>query len=174
MRNILSVRELEEKDIPLIADYWFGASPEYLESMGVDPSKLPDRQQFESILRTQLNLPYPEKKAFALIWKIDGKPIGHCNVNPLLYGDYAYMHLHIWNHHVRKQGYGIELVKRSLPFFFDKLQLKKLFCEPYALNPAPNKLLEKIGFSFIKQHITNPGSITFEQSCNLWEITKPL
>ncbi|RDI14588.1 GNAT family N-acetyltransferase [Flavobacterium sp. AG291] len=173
MSNTLNVREMEEKDIPLIIDYWFTATPEHLYNMGVDPSKLPEKEEFKSVLRTQLALEYPDKKGYALIWEFDRKPVGHCNVNPLFYGDYGYMHLHIWYPEVRQQGFGIELVKRSLPFFFDKLQLKKLFCEPYALNPAPNKLLEKVGFTFVKQHITTPGSITFEQSCNLWEITKP-
>ncbi|PZR09275.1 MAG: N-acetyltransferase, partial [Flavobacterium psychrophilum] len=32
---------------------------------------------------------------------------------------------------------------------------------------------EKVGFTFVKEHITTPGSITFEQFCNLWEISKP-
>lgn len=173
MINTLNVRELEERDISLIADYWFTATPEHLHNMGVDPLKLPEKEQFESMLRTQLALPYPDKKAYALIWEVNKKPVGHCNVNPLFYGDYAYMHLHIWYPEVRKQGFGIELVKKSLPIFFDNLKLKKLFCEPYALNPSPNKLLEKVGFTFVKQHITTPGGITFEQSCNLWEITKP-
>jgi hypothetical protein len=48
------------------------------------------------------------------------------------------------------------------------IPLKKLFCEPYALNPAPNKTLEKIGFEFVKEYITTPGWINFEQPVKLW------
>lgn len=173
MTNPLSVRELEEKDVSLVADYWFTATPEHLNNMGVDPSKLPDTEQFKAMLKAQLALPYNEKKAYALIWEADGKPIGHSNVNPLFYGDYAYMHLHIWTLEARKQGYGLDLVKKSLPHYFNNLKLKTLYCEPYALNPAPNKLLEKAGFTFVKEHITTPGSITFEQLCNLWEMKNP-
>jgi RimJ/RimL family protein N-acetyltransferase len=173
MSNPLSVRELEEKDIPLLANYWFTATPEYLSNMGVDPSKMPANEQFTATLKAQLALPYPEKKAYALIWEVDGEPIGHSNVNPSFYGDYAYMHLHIWTAETRKQGFGLDLVKMSLPYYFNNLKLKKLFCEPYAHNPAPNRLLEKAGFTFVKEHVTTPGAITFEQSCNLWEITKP-
>lgn len=170
---MLTVKELDEKNIPLIADYWFNATPEYLLGMGVDTAKLPTREQFTAMLLTQLELPYPEKKAYALIWELDGKPIGHSNVNPSFYGNHAYMHLHIWTPEARKQGFGLDLVKMSLPYYFNNLKLKKLFCEPYALNPAPNKLLEKAGFTFVKEHITTPGAITFEQLCNLWEIAKP-
>lgn len=173
MSNSLSVRELEEKDIPLLADYWFTATPEYLHNMGVDPTKLPDREQFKDMIKAQLALPYSEKKAYALIWEVDNNPIGHSNVNPLFHGDYAYMHLHIWTPEVRKQGFGLDLVKMSLPYYFSNLMLKTLYCEPYALNPAPNKLLEKAGFTFVKEHINTPGSITFEQLCNLWEMKNP-
>jgi RimJ/RimL family protein N-acetyltransferase len=173
MSNVLSVRELEEKDIPLVVGYWFNATPESLHGMGVDTAKLPKNEEFTAMLEAQLALPYPEKKAYALIWEANGEPIGHSNVNPLYYGDYAYMHLHIWTPQARKQGFGLDLLRMSLPYYFNNLKLKKLFCEPYALNPAPNKILEKAGFTFVKEHITTPGAITFEQSCNLWEITKP-
>lgn len=59
----------------------------------------------------------------------------------------------------------------TLPYFFNKLQLKRLYCEPYALNPAPNKTLEKVGFTFVKEHLTIPGSLNFEQPAKLWELT---
>jgi hypothetical protein len=45
-----------------------------------------------------------------------------------------------------------------------------LYCEPYALNPAPNKTLEKLGFKFLKTYTTIPGWINFEQEVNLWEL----
>ena len=34
--NSLSVRELEEKDIQLIADYWVNYDPDHMIAMGVD------------------------------------------------------------------------------------------------------------------------------------------
>jgi RimJ/RimL family protein N-acetyltransferase len=59
----------------------------------------------------------------------------------------------------------------TLPLFFERLQLKKLYCEPYALNSAPNKSLEKVGFEFIKEYITIPGSLNFEQPVKRWELS---
>jgi RimJ/RimL family protein N-acetyltransferase len=66
---------------------------------------------------------------------------------------------------------GTALVNMSLPFFFDNLQLKKIYSEPYALNPAPHQVLEKTGFSFVKEYITIPGFLNYEQPVNLWELT---
>ena len=169
-KNTLSVREVQEKDIQLIADYWFKAEPHYLESLGVDPDKLFTREQFTTMLSLQVSLPYNEKKAYALIWEEQGKAIGHSNVNPVIYGQEASMHLHIWNAEQRRKGYGAELIKMSLPYYFENLRLQKIYCEPYALNESPNKLLEKSGFTFIKQYITTPGAITFEQPVKRWEI----
>ncbi len=168
----LSVREIEVRDIEPICDYWFKSDPEFLKGMGVDLDKMHNRAEFEAMLHKQIKSPYEEKKSFATIWCIDGKAIGHCNIGNIIFGKEAYMHLHMWNSSTRKQGIGKELVKLSLPFFFSIFQLKTLYCEPYALNPAPNKTLEIFGFEFIEKHLTTPGFITFEQMVNKWKLTR--
>ena len=81
------------------------------------------------------------------------------------------MHLHLWNTGTRQKGMGTALVKLTLPFFFINYHIKKLYCEPYALNPAPNKTLEKAGFKFVKKFTTIPGWLNFEQEVNLWEMS---
>jgi RimJ/RimL family protein N-acetyltransferase len=78
------------------------------------------------------------------------------------------MHLHMWGHNNRRKGAGLEFIKMSLPHYFQKFRLKILYCEPYALNPAPNKTLEKTGFEFIKTYDTTPGWINFHQPTNRW------
>jgi RimJ/RimL family protein N-acetyltransferase len=166
----LHVRELEEKDIALLADYWFNATPEQLQAMGADISKLPEREAFENRLRSQLTLPYEKKEAYALIWEVNGKPAGHSNLNPVMYDGHGFMHLHLWDNKLRHKGIGTELVRMSLPYFFNNMKLRLLYCEPYALNPAPHKILEKNGFKFVKEYITTPGAITFEQPVKLWEL----
>lgn len=107
-----------------------------------------------------------------MIWEMDGVPIGHSNVNKIMYGEAAYMHLHLWDREVRQKGMGAAFVKMSLPYFFNNLHLKTIYCEPYALNIAPNRTLEKVGFRFVKKHITTPGFLNFEQEINRWEIDK--
>ena len=59
----------------------------------------------------------------------------------------------------------------TLPFFFEKLKLRRLFSEPYALNEAPNKTLKKVGFELVKEYTTIPGSLNFEQPVKRWEMT---
>ena len=159
----INVREIRIEDINLLADYWIKSKPDYLVKMGVDLNKLPTRKELSSMLIEQINTPVARKKSYALVWELNGKQIGHSNVNGIEYGKQATMHLHMWESRTRKKG---------LPFYFEQLKIKKLICEPYTLNPAPNKTSKKIGFEFIKNYRTIPGSLNFEQDVNRWELTK--
>lgn len=170
--SVLCVREIEVKDIHFIADYWLKSTPDFLLAMGADSRKLPTREELVTMLVEQIDLPIEQKKSYALIWELDGEPIGHSNVNDIEFGKQAKMHLHLWRADKRKKGLGAELVKQSLPFYFKNLQLEVLFCEPYFLNPAPNKTLQKVGFDFEKKYTTIPGSLSFEQEVNRWCLTK--
>ncbi len=173
MHNSLHVKELSELELESLMDYWYTADADYLKGMGADIVKLPPRADFTNTIARQIQLPYPKKKAFALVWYDGDQAIGHTNVNDISFGESAFMHLHLWYPSNRKKGMGSTLVRKSIPFFFEKLQLQTLYCEPYALNPAPNKTLPKIGFEFVKTYRTIPSSITFEQDVNQWKMTRP-
>jgi RimJ/RimL family protein N-acetyltransferase len=82
------------------------------------------------------------------------------------------MHLHIWNANNRRGGSATQLLKPSIVNFFERFQLRELFCEPYALNAAPNKTLPKAGFHFVKTYETTPGWINFHQPVNLWVLDR--
>lgn len=168
----LSVRELRAGDIDALATYWLTADRAYLQGMGVDISKMPKREEWQQMLQEQLSTPLKEKKSYALIWEVDGKAVGHSNINKIVYGREAYMHLHLWSPEVRKKGYGVPFVRLSLPYYFSNYELQTLYCEPYALNPAPNRVLERAGFRLVKEYVTTPGWINFEQPVRLWEMTR--
>jgi len=168
----LSVRPLEEQDITHIVNYWTQSDESFLTSMGVDLSLLPQPEQLQALLDKQLQTPLPEKNAYCLIWLADGKPIGHCNTNPTIFGHSAYMHLHIWNPQHRNKGIGAHLLRMTIPYFFNDLQLQILYSEPYSLNPAPHKALASASFQLEKEYITTPGSLSFEQEVRRWVITK--
>lgn len=172
LKNMLQVREIESEDVNSLVSYWMGADPAFLQGMGVDIAKRIDPAAFEKRLRGQIEQPYPEKKSYCLIWVIDGVASGHSNANPIQYGVKAHMHLHIWNAAFRKSGYGVKLLLQTLPFYFENLQLEELYCEPYALNAAPNRTLEKCGFTFVKEYTTIPGAINFEQPVKQWRLTR--
>lgn len=170
--KLITVREMQISDIDLLAGYWYGSSSEHLKSMGADKNLLPAYPDFCKMLSAQIQYPYQKKQAYPLIWMFKGKAIGHCNVNQIVYERKAYMHLHLWESGSRKKGIGTALVKQSLPYFFENLKLEELFCEPFALNHAPNNLLKSTGFTYLKEHITKPGNINYIQPVKLWVLKK--
>ena len=169
--NILTVREMRESDIELIIQYWLNADKAFLERMGADINKIPARDEWRKMLTEQLSQPVEEKKSYCMIWEVDNEHVGHSNVSKIIFGEEAYMHLHMWNAGLRQKGLGTALVKKTLPYYFEKLKLKTVYCEPYALNPAPNNVLKKVGFRFIKEYVTTPGWLNFEQAVNRWELS---
>lgn len=168
---MLSVREIEQHDIDLIISYWLQGDAQFFNSMGVDVAKIPSNEEWKKILSESLQYSYEEKKSYWIIWLLDGNAIGHSNVNKIIFGKEAFMHLHLWNTGTRQKGMGSKFVKMTLPYFFSNLKLREIYCEPFALNPAPNKTLEKVGFEFEKEYITTPGYLNFEQPVNRWRLS---
>lgn len=169
--DVLTVREIQKTDIPLIMDYWLTSEKSHLINMGVDPDKIPSPEGLANNLLNQIETPIQQRNSYCIIWQLNGEPVGHSNTNPTDFGNDAFMHLHIWKSNLRKKGMGFQLLKMTLPHFFENLKLKNLYSQPFALNIAPHKTLEKVGFKFVKEYITIPGSINYEQSVKLWHLS---
>jgi RimJ/RimL family protein N-acetyltransferase len=169
--KVFSVRPAIEKDIPMIVGYFIDADEQFLSNMGAAKQKLPQREEWIDMLVHDFKKQPNEKQFFYIIWLNKGDSVGHCNINKIVFSKEAYMHLHVWSNKHRRIGLGETCVKLSLPFFFEIFKLQNLFCEPYALNTAPNKTLAKVGFEFEKKYETIPGWINFHQPVNRWFIS---
>jgi RimJ/RimL family protein N-acetyltransferase len=152
----IAIRVMTEKDAAGVAHYFLNPDTDYWINMGIDPQKLPAKQQWINLLKQELQKSDTEKGLYYVIWLIDNKPIGHSNINNITYGMQANMHIHLWESNQRQKGIGVELIKQSIAHFFEKFQLQNLYCEPSTTNPAPNKVLHKLGFTFIETYIPNP------------------
>ncbi len=116
-----SVRELQSGDIDAIASYWLDSDADFMRSLGVDLAKMPSREQWHSMLSAQLSQDYHEKQSYCIIWELDGKAVGHSNVNKIVFGEEAFMHLHIWRQEHRKGGHGEAFLEMAIPFFFKNM-----------------------------------------------------
>lgn len=172
MESNLTVREMTTEDIQHVVNYWDTASEEYMKGMGADINLLPPPAEFTKALHSQLATIKKERKGYVIIWLLDGQAVGHSHINKIKFGEEAFMHLHLWPAQKRKKGLGSTFVKHSIPFYFENFELENLYCEPYALNPAPHAVLKKLGFEFVKEYITKPGYINFEQPVKRWRLSK--
>ena len=167
-----SIREIERNEIELIINYFNQSEHAFLRGMGVDPEKLPNHRQWHQLILDDWMQPIENRQFYYLIWLIDNTPVGHSNINKIVYGDHAYLHLHLWEQDDRKMGHGTYFIKACISTYFEKFDLQTLICEPYALNSAPNKTLARTGFELIKQYETTPGWINFHQKVNRWTLLR--
>lgn len=63
----LSIRSLEEKDIPSIVNYWFDNTDESLLQMGADKTKLSSKTELTHLLLTICNTPLDKAKSYYMI-----------------------------------------------------------------------------------------------------------
>ena len=167
----LSIRPMKPDEIPLMVDYFHSLEDSNYQLMGIDPAKLPSQSEWINLLSQDFERPIDKRNFFYVVWLDKESIVGHSNINEITYGDWAKVHLHIWDPSFRRQGSGLKLFKESLKMYFCEFKLKKIICEPHAINPAPNKLLHKIGFHFQETCQTTPGWINFEQKINRFFLT---
>ena len=164
----LTVREMMSSEVNIIIQYFQDSTPEHLEILGVDPSRLPPAQSWRERLQRECTLSIEQRTMMLVIWLSDDQPVGFSTSDKIRYGEQAHMHLHVTEPERRHQGTGVECVRRSADIYFERLKLKRLFCEPNAFNVPPNRTLQKAGFKYLKTHMTVPGPLNFHQAVTRW------
>jgi RimJ/RimL family protein N-acetyltransferase len=167
-----AVREMTLDETSLVVDYFHRATPEHLEMLGVDPSRLPAPDAWLDNLSEDFAQPLERRLRFYLVWLGDDSPVGFSSCDKIVFGERANMHLHVTPSERRQQGIGTECVRKSVALYFDRLKLKRLYCEPNAFNVGPNRTLQKAGFKYIKTHRTVPGPLNYHQAVTRWLIER--
>ncbi len=168
----LTVREMMVAEADLIVDYFLNSTPEHLEMLGVDPTRLPPAANWRERIRRECTLPIEQRAVVLVLWLSDDQPIGFSTSDKIILGEQANMHLHVLEPDRRNRGIGAECVRRSVDLYFERLELKRLFCEPNAFNVAPNRALQKAGFKYLKTHMTVPGPLNYHQAVTRWVIER--
>src|SRR5258708_1597597 len=91
----LSVRAMTISEVSLIIDYFHSATPEHLEMLGVDPTRVPGRSAWHERFQRELELPVIERSILPVIWLMNDQPIGFSTSDKIVFGERANMHLHI-------------------------------------------------------------------------------
>jgi RimJ/RimL family protein N-acetyltransferase len=172
MENVAaSLMQLSEVEV--VVDYFHDASPEFLHGLGVDKAKLPPRKSWFAHYESEFALPIEKRKSLLVLWRLNDEPIGFSTADKIKFGEEAYMHLHIVRPDKRRAGMGTEFVRQTARIYFNELKIQRLFCEPYALNEAPNRTLARAGFAFVKTYETVPGPLNFHQPVKRWLLNRP-
>ena len=152
--------------------YFLRADESFLVGMGVDRARLPTSEAWLHAVLEDHERPDENKDRLYVAWLYEGVQVGHSSVDRITVGEEAFFHLHLWRSDLRQAGLGIAFCRKSIALYFERLRLTRLWCEPYAENPAPNRTALKLGFEFVRRYRTVPGPISFEQDVNLYRLDR--
>ena len=164
---------MELAEAQLIIDYFHAATPEHLELLGVDPTRLPDPGRWMDRYAADYSKPMQDREFILVAWEANGERVGFSTADKIRFGQEAYMHLHMVDPQHRGAGSGLRCVQETVRLYFDLLQLERLFSEPNAFNVAPNRTLQRAGFRYVKTHMTVPGRLNYHQAVTRWVIEGP-
>jgi RimJ/RimL family protein N-acetyltransferase len=168
----LVIREMALDEAGLIVDYFHSSTPEHLETLGVDPTRLPTRGDWLARYAAEYRKPVRDRATLLVIWELDGVAIGFSTSDRIRYGEQAHMHLHVVDPQRRRSGVGAACVRETVDIYFEALALKRLFCEPNAFNVAPNRTLQRVGFRYVKTYNTVPGALNYHQAITRWVLER--
>jgi RimJ/RimL family protein N-acetyltransferase len=164
---------MQVAEVGVRIDYFHDSSDEHLLKLGVDRASLPSKEAWRSAYTADYALPLEQREGVALIWELDGRTVGFSSADRILFGEEAFMHLHIVSPELRHRGFGAAFVKESARHYFRMLQLERLYCEPNAFNTAPNRTLQRAGFRYLFTHEARPNPINFHQTTTRWVMERP-
>lgn len=170
----LTVRPLASEDFDGYISYFTQATKADAERMGLAIERVPSASQMRSDLQSMVATPVDQLRTFVLAWCLDGKAIGHSSLKDIVLGEFGSMHLHMWRADLRGKGYGPRLFCLSAIDFYQRLNLKRIICEPKADNPMANRMLKKVGFPLVLTHVAASSDLAFVCQLNRYEILRDI
>lgn len=159
-------------DFDLRIDYFHGTDDATLARLGAARELLPPPERWRSEFEADLARPPAERSAYAIVWELDGEPIGFSSADRIEVGEEAHMHLHIISPGNRREGLGTELVGLTARHYFELFDLRSLLCEPNAFNVAPNRTLQAAGFRYVRTVEGAPTPMNPMQPLTVWVLER--
>jgi hypothetical protein len=67
----LCVREMKLEETHIVINYFLQSSAEHLETMGVDPSRLPDQARWRDFYAREYSRPIEQRRTLLVLWQLD-------------------------------------------------------------------------------------------------------
>jgi RimJ/RimL family protein N-acetyltransferase len=170
----LSVRALAAEDFNGFINYWLGLSQEEIERLGIAIDRMPSAAQMRSDLEAMLAAPDNGVRSFVLAWCVNGEAIGHSSLKDIVPRDSGSIHLHMWRADLRGKGHGPYLFCLAAVDLYKRFKLKRIICELKADNPAPNRLLQRIGFPLISTRVGRSSELSTICKLNRYDIVRDI
>lgn len=143
----VELRDLERGDLDAYVEYWHRPGNRALAALGVDPRKVYPARKMREMLELNIasNAALPESRMPTVAIVYGGRAVGVHELTNLVPGDSAVMHAHIWDESLRGRGIGAISYVKAMKLYFERFGLRTIRFETPKLNPAANRIKEKLG-----------------------------
>lgn len=168
--SILSVRNLEEKDIPKIVDYFLDSKNHLVD--GIEYSKVPYEEEIIETLETSMSDANDKKQRYYLILENGGKNYGHCHIERFENRDEAYFYFYDWEGLLRNEKRIDGLINLAIQNILSTYPLKTIYSEPTRDDKYRNGVFERLGFEKIGEHQEIRDAISRNDTFVKWKLNK--
>jgi hypothetical protein len=165
-KDILSIRDLEEKDIPTIVNYFLNRPDDMLSKDGFDTLKIPFEEELIEGLQTSI----ATKKEHNIILKEGGKGYGHCAIERFTENGEGYLYFYDWNGMLKREKVIDGLLNKAIGHIIETYSLKTIYVEPTKGDEYRNEALKRAGFELVKEDKYVRDVWSGEKVFNLWKL----
>jgi RimJ/RimL family protein N-acetyltransferase len=171
---VVRLRDLHENDIAALVSYWADSSPEYIRSIGADPSKIPSRDELLAGYRSALPVNGPGRSRFVLIGEsLDGSLVGYTNLT-VKSAEESYAHVHILEPRARYAGIAQAMFPHVLRQFFRLTEVRTISMQTSPENVRVNRFLQAVGLTPLRVHISDPDGMARPGEFNVYTVERRL
>jgi hypothetical protein len=91
-------------DVGIRIDYFHGGSDDHLRTLGVDRALLATPEAWWRFCEEDYARPIRERLNYSLVWELDGQAVGFSSTDQIVFGETAFIHLHIMRATQRRRG----------------------------------------------------------------------
>jgi hypothetical protein len=167
----LTVRDLEERDVGTIVDYWHQSTPEYLKSIGVDVRKLTSPEETRARILSSLAGPPAQRARAYFVVTGGGGMVGYTNLHlPTPHEGYA--HVHVLQPGVRMKAVARFLFPAILRLFFASFPIRKVIFQTSPENGNVNRMLARSGLRPARVELAHPDGMARPGQFNVYEVPR--
>lgn len=161
----ISLKRFHTKHINFICDYWCNASPVYLKSLSIAPSKIPLRSDLKKMLLDQLN---GTQTISILMIYYEKQLIGFVDIE---YSSKIF-HAHICNPNFRRKGIMTYIYPYACLLFCKELNIDKVVFKTPVTNIGANRIKEKLSMNIIQQAVSENPTVLNGTVINYYKLHK--
>ena len=166
-KDILSIRELQEKDISTIVNYFLNRPDDMLAKDGFDTMKIPFEEELIEGLQTSI---LTKKQQHNIILREGGKAYGHCAIERFTENGEGYLYFYDWNGLLKRERVIDGLLKIAIAQIIEIYSLKTIYVEPTKEDEYRNGALKRAGFELVKEDKYIRDAWSGEKVYNLWKL----